>query len=82
MATFRVRFGICNSRLSNGLIESLNRKVKDIKRLGRGFQNFEHMRNRFFLLLARIQFTKIDELITEISHAKGIGHFAQSLYIS
>ena len=39
--------GIYNSRLSNGPIESLNRKVKDLKRLGRGFRNFEHMRNRF-----------------------------------
>ena len=39
--------GIYNSRLSNGPIESLNRKVKDLKRLGRGFRNFEHFRNRF-----------------------------------
>ena len=38
---------IYNSRLSNGPIESLNRKVKDLKRLGRGFRNFEHFRNRF-----------------------------------
>lgn len=35
------------SRLSNGPIESMNRKVKDLKRLGRGFKNFEHFRNRF-----------------------------------
>ena len=39
--------GIYNSRLSNGPIESLNRKIKDLKRLGRGFRNFEHFRNRF-----------------------------------
>lgn len=39
--------GMYNSRLSNGPIESLNRKVKDLKRLGRGFLNFEHLRNRF-----------------------------------
>lgn len=39
--------GIYNSRLSNGPIESLNRKVKDLKRSGRGFRNFEHFRNRF-----------------------------------
>lgn len=39
--------GIHDSRLSNGPIESLNRKVKDLKRLGRGFRNFEHFRNRF-----------------------------------
>ena len=36
-----------DSRLSNGPMESLNRKVKDLKRLGRGFRNFEHFRNRF-----------------------------------
>jgi len=35
------------SRLSNGPIESLNRIAKDLKRNGRGFRNFEHLRNRF-----------------------------------
>jgi len=39
--------GIYDSRLSNGPIESINRKTKDLKRTGRGFRNFEHMRNRF-----------------------------------
>lgn len=38
---------IYNSRLSNGPIESLNRKIKDLKRLGRGYRNFEHFRARF-----------------------------------
>ncbi len=38
---------VYNSRLSNGPIESLNRKVKDLKRLGRGYRNFEHFRSRF-----------------------------------
>lgn len=38
---------IYNSRLSNGPIESLNRKIKDLKRLGQGYRNFEHFRNRF-----------------------------------
>ena len=38
---------VYNSQLSNSPIESLNRKEKDLKRLGRGFRNFEHMRNRF-----------------------------------
>ena len=38
---------IYDTRLSNGPIESLNRKIKDLKRLGRGFRNFEHFRNRF-----------------------------------
>lgn len=36
-----------SSRLSNGPIESVNRQIKDLKRLGRGFRNFEHFRNRF-----------------------------------
>jgi hypothetical protein len=39
--------GTHESRLSNGPIESLNRIVKDMKRNGRGFRNFEHLRNRF-----------------------------------
>lgn len=39
--------GIYDSRLSNGPIESLNRKIKDLKRLGRGYRSFEHFRNRF-----------------------------------
>lgn len=38
---------IYDSRLSNGPIESMNRKIKDLKRMGRGFRNFEHFRNRF-----------------------------------
>ena len=39
--------GIHQSRLSNGPMESLNRIAKDLKRNGRGFRNFEHLRNRF-----------------------------------
>lgn len=35
------------SRLSNGPIESINRKAKDLKRIGRGYRNFDHVRNRF-----------------------------------
>ena len=35
------------SRLSNGPMEGLNRKPKDMKRICRGFDNFEHLRNRF-----------------------------------
>ena len=38
---------IYSSRLSNGPIESLNRKVKDLKRQGRGYRNFDHFRTRF-----------------------------------
>lgn len=36
-----------DSRLSNGPMESLNRKAKDLKRNGRGYTNFDHLRNRF-----------------------------------
>ena len=35
------------SRLSNGPMESLNRIPKDMKRNGRGYLNFYHLRNRF-----------------------------------
>jgi transposase len=35
------------SRLSNGPIEGMNRKAKDLKRQGRGYRNFDHLRNRF-----------------------------------
>lgn len=34
------------SRLSNGPIESFNRKIKDLIRNTRGFMNFENLRNR------------------------------------
>ncbi len=50
--------GIYNSRLSNGPIESLNRKVKALKRIGRGFRNFEHMRNRFLFATRKNQIYK------------------------
>lgn len=35
------------TRLTNGPIESLNRKAKDLKRQGPGYRNFAHLRNRF-----------------------------------
>ncbi len=38
--------GTYMSRLSNGPIESLNRKPKDLKRMARGYTNFSHLRNR------------------------------------
>lgn len=41
------RSGKRRSRLSNGPIESLNRITKDLKRQGRGYGNFAHLRNRF-----------------------------------
>ena len=34
------------SRLSSGVIESFNRKPKDMKRNARGYRNFNNMRNR------------------------------------
>ena len=35
------------TRLSNGPMEALNRLSKDMKRAGRGYRNFEYLRNRF-----------------------------------
>ena len=37
---------IDNRRLSNGPVESFNRKTKDIRRNARGFNNFETLRRR------------------------------------
>lgn len=39
--------GRYQARLSNGPMEALNRIPKDMKRIGRGYTNFEHIRNRF-----------------------------------
>lgn len=35
------------SRLSNGPMESMNRLIKDLRRLAHGFRSFSHLRNRF-----------------------------------
>ena len=35
------------SRLSNGPMESMNRQIKDLRRVAHGFRSFEHLRNRF-----------------------------------
>ena len=35
------------SRLSNGPMESMNRQIKDLRRLAHGFRSFDHLRNRF-----------------------------------
>ena len=43
---------IYDARLSNGPIESINRKMKDLKRLGRGFGNFEHLSSPRILYLS------------------------------
>lgn len=39
------------SRLSNGPMESLNRIPKDMKRNGRGYLRFSHIRNRFLFAM-------------------------------
>lgn len=39
--------GAAMVRLSNGIMESLNRIPKDMKRNARGYRNFDHIRNRF-----------------------------------
>ena len=61
--------GLYDARLSNGPIESINRKVKDLKRMGRGFRNFEHMRNRFLFA------TRNNPVINGSSHASPIQYF-------
>ena len=38
---------IVKVRLSNGVMESMNRIPKDMKRNGRGYRNFQHIRNRY-----------------------------------
>ena len=46
--TIKVKFGAEEfyRRLSNGPMEGFNRKPKDMKRLARGFSNFNYVRNR------------------------------------
>ena len=61
--------GLYDARLSNGPIESINRKVKDLKRMGRGFRNFEHMRNRFLFA------TRNNPVINGSSEASPIQYF-------
>ncbi|MGX7235702.1 transposase [Enterococcus italicus] len=46
--------------LSNGPIEGVNNKVKNIKRSGYGYRNFYHLRSRVV-----ISFTLTREAITE-----------------
>lgn len=61
--------GIYDARLSNGPIESLNRKVKDLKRSGRGYRNFEHFRNRFLFS------TRNRPVLNGISDSRQIQYF-------
>ena len=60
---------IYTSRLSNGPIESLNRKAKDLKRLGHGYRNFEHFRTRFLYA------TKNNPVITSISDYNPVTYY-------
>ena len=46
--------GVVESRLSNGPIESINKKIKDLKRIARGFTNFTHLRNRFLFATRKL----------------------------
>lgn len=62
---------IYNSRLSNGPIESLNRKAKDLKRLGRGYRNFEHFRTRFLYA------TRNNPIINGSSSATPVQYFME-----
>jgi len=62
---------IYDSRLSNGPIESLNRKVKDLKRLGRGFRNFEHFRNTFLYA------TRSDPVLNGVSDHNPVTYFEE-----
>ena len=44
---------IYESRFSNDHVDALKRKAKYLKRIGRGYNNFQHLRNRF-LFVTRI----------------------------
>ena len=46
MQTYNTDESPAFKRLSSGMIESFNRKPKDMKRNARGYRNFKHMRNR------------------------------------
>lgn len=63
--------GIYDSRLSNGPIESLNRKIKDLKRLGRGFRNFDHFRNRFLYA------TRNNPILNGVSDSSQVQYFEE-----
>ncbi len=66
---------IYNSRLSNGPIESLNRKAKDLKRLGRGYRNFEHFRTRFLYA------TRNNPVINGSSSSNPVQYFIEDEFI-
>lgn len=69
MAEKHVSWKIYSSRLSNGPIELLNRKVKDLKRLGRGYRNFEHFRTRCLYV------TRNTPVINEITGYNPVTYF-------
>lgn len=64
------------SRLSNGPMESLNRIPKDMKRNGRGYLNFYHLRNRFLFSqrknAAILAIPKPLKEVLALNHASGI----------
>lgn len=66
---------IYNSRLSNGPIESLNRKAKDLKRLGRGYRNFEHFRTRFLYA------TRNNPVINGSGYSNPVPYFIEDEFI-
>ena len=56
-------------RLSNGPAEALNRIVKDMKRNGRGYQNFDHLRNRFlYSKRANAAILGVPKTLEEVAH--------------
>lgn len=67
--------GLYDSRLSNGPIESLNRKIKDLKRLGRGFRSFEHLRNRFLYA------TRNNPILNGTSRLDQVQYFEEDEYL-
>lgn len=60
-------------RLSNAPIEALNRIVKDMKRNGRGYRNFEHLRNRFlFSQRESLAILPTPKLLEEVIPSTGV----------
>lgn len=61
------------SRLSSGVIESFNRKPKDIRRAARGYRNFDHMRNRLlFATRADAAILGVPKTTEDVRHYTGL----------
>ncbi|WP_295754409.1 transposase [uncultured Holdemanella sp.] len=58
------------ARLSNGPMESFNRKPKDLKRDSRGFSDFNYTRNRILWLQVKkdLSFITITEILLIIKN--------------